>query len=367
MNRIERYLGWVVITHSLLVMLVLLTLLILTEFMMQLGSVDGQYTILKGLLYSVLKIPVFGYQLLPIALLIGTLIGLGALANHSELTILRATGWSIMRIFGAVIKTVLFFWLLMAFVGEWLGPPSEAYANKLKAEALEKNISLGQGKGAGFWFRDSERFINVKQVVSAHQMRGVTIYTMREGQLKKVEYAELADYYQGRWLFSELETQTLNWQERQVETMNQKWLDWQVAKSQIPLERSLPIDADMIDLLQVEPRFLRIDELYNYMQFLNENQLESSVYRLEFWRKLAAPFALVGMIALVFPLIFGSQRQASMGQRMFVGILIGMGFHLLNQLVGNLSVVYQIPVAVGAFMPSLLLIALALVLFSRLK
>jgi lipopolysaccharide export system permease protein len=66
------------------------------------------------------------------------------------------------------------------------------------------------------------------------------------------------------------------------------------------------------------------------------------------------------MIALVFPLIFGSIRQVSMGQRVFFGVLLGMGFHLLNQLVGNLTVVYQWPVMLGAFLPATLLLLVSM-------
>lgn len=364
MNRIERYLGWVVVSHSLLVLMVLLTVLILGEFMMQLGDLEQGYTLGKAVTYSLLKIPVFGYQLLPVALLIGTLLGLGGLANHSELTILRVTGWSVGRIFWAVIKTVLVFWLLMALLGEWLGPPSETYANKTKAEALQKNISLGSG--TGFWMKDGEQLIFVQRVVSPTEMRGITIYTMQKNQLVGVDQARIARFDGKNWVL-----QTVNHQQlvlKELEKFGQKieWLNWSQTRES-ELQRKFPIDSSMIDRLQIETRYLRIDELYNYVQFLSANDLDAAVYELEFWRKVAVPVALLGMIALVFPLIFGSQRQVSMGQRMFIGILIGMGFHLLNQLFGNLSVVYQLPPAFGAFLPSLLLIVIAMVLFSRLR
>lgn len=364
MNRIERYLGSVVVAHSLLVLLVLLTVLILGEFMMQLGHLKEDYTLVKGTIYSLLKIPVFGYQLLPVAVLIGTLLGLGGLANNAELTVLRATGWSVRRIFWAVIKSVLIFWFVLAILGEWLGPPSETYANKVKSEALQKNISLGSR--FGFWMKDTHRLIYVQRVVSQTEMRGIVIYQMENHQLNTLVQAKSAHFEDGKWVLKSVGQQGLEIQE--LEKLGQVFESLNWSKSNYPQGVThFPIDPKMIDRLQIESQYLRIDELYQYVKFLKSNDLDAGVYELELWRKLAAPLSILGMIALVFPLVFGSQRQVSMGQRMFIGVLIGMGFHLLNQLFGNLSVVYQFPAVLGALLPSMLLISIAFVLFSRLR
>ena len=111
MNLVERYLSKALITYTLAVIFVLLIVLGFLEFMMQLGKITEQYTLSKGLLYTLLKLPVYGYEIFPIAILIGALLGLGALANHGELTVLRVTGWSIKRIFLGVMKSVFILWI----------------------------------------------------------------------------------------------------------------------------------------------------------------------------------------------------------------------------------------------------------------
>lgn len=130
---------------------------------------------------------------------------------------------------------------------------------------------------------------------------------------------------------------------------------------------NLPISPSLLQTLHVETRYMGITDLFSYISFLEENGLDAEAYKLAFWRKLAMPFVILGMIALVFPLIFGSQRQVSIGQRIFVGIMIGMSFHLLNQIFGNLSVVYQLPAVMGAFLPSLVLVSAAFFLMRRLR
>ncbi len=364
MNRIEWYLGRVVISHTLLVLFVLLIVFVFTEFMNQLAHVSDSYTLEMISLFSVLKIPMYTYEVLSIALLIGTLIGLGGMANNAELTVLRVTGWSVGRILLAVMKTTLVFWLAVSLVGEWLVPKTEGYANQIRAEALQRSISLGDG--TGFWMKEPERLIHVERVLASDRMHGITIYHQNQEQIVGVTQAKQAQYTDKSWLLTEVGSQSIEFSPYNPSTG--QWpnitreLDF-VEKKRVVF----PLDPAMLERLQLDSKYLRIDELYQYIQFLKLNGLESAQFELEFWRKLASPLVVFGMIALVFPLIFGSQRQVSMGQRIFVGTVIGLGFYLVNQLFGNLSVVYQFSPIIGAFIPSMLLMALAVVLFKRLR
>ena len=367
MNLLERYLGRVLVSHTLLVMMVLLIILGFSEFMIQVGQLTETYTFEKGVLYTFLKLPVYGYEIFPVALLIGTLIGLGGLANHSELTILRVTGWSIRRIFIGVMKTALIFWLAAAVVGEWLAPKSESYAKKMRGEALQKSFSIGSSDD--FWMRDHGRYIHVGKVVSDTQFFNVRIYKLKEEQLVERVHAQKADYENGRWVLKNVHTHYLDWQDFPAMVANRPPIP-KLNYSTKQEERQfveLPVDPELLQTLNVETRYMGVIDLYGYIGFLEANNLDAEPYKLAFWRKIAMPFVIFGMIALVFPLIFGSQRQVSMGQRIFVGIMIGMGFHLLNQIFGNLSVVYQLSAILGAFLPSVVLMTIALVLMKRLR
>ncbi|WFE67951.1 LPS export ABC transporter permease LptG [Thiomicrospira sp. R3] len=364
MNRIEWYLGRVVISHTLLVLFVLLIIFAFTEFMNQVARIDEGYTLSLAGLYTLLKMPVYGYEVFPIALLIGTLIGLGGLANHAELTVLRVTGWSVARILVAVMKTALVLWLIAAALGEWMAPKSEGYANQLRAEALQRSISLGDR--SGFWMKEPERLIHVEQVIASDRMQGVTIYQMQQGQIVGVTQAAQAEFMEDHWRLTDVHHQSIT-----LTAYDQQAAIWpsitRLQNQMASKQEVFPLDPAMLKRLQLDSKYLRIDELHQYIQFLQLNGLESAPFELEFWRKLAAPLVVMGMIALVFPLIFGAQRQVSMGQRIFVGTVIGLGFYLLNQLIGNLSVVYQFPPFLGAFVPSLVLLMVAVVLFRRLR
>jgi lipopolysaccharide export system permease protein len=367
MNLVERYLSKALITYTLAVIFVLLIVLGFLEFMMQLGKITEQYTLSKGLLYTLLKLPVYGYEIFPIAILIGALLGLGALANHGELTVLRVTGWSIKRIFLGVMKSVFILWILVTIIGEAIAPKAEAYAKKIRGEALNKDFSIGSKHS--LWMKEENRFIFVGKTISATKLLDIKIYFLNNNEITKIIYAKSAEYKNNKWLLSDLITSNFGWQDKQINASKEyKWQALTYQKhAQISQSITMPINPKLLQNLNLETRYMGIVDLHRYISFLTQNDLDAEPYRLEFWRKIASPLVIFGMIALVFPLIFGSQRQVSIGQRVFIGIIIGMGFHLLNQIFGNLSVVYNLSPVMGAFLPSIILIVIALVLMTRLR
>ena len=142
MSRIERYLGSVVVTHTLLVLFVLAVIMAFFEFISQLNRISEAFSLGAITLYTILKLPMYFYELFPVALLIGLLMGLGRLASQSELTVIRVSGWSVGRIFYGVLKTAFILWVFMTVIGEWVAPASEAYAKKFRGEILQDRKSV---------------------------------------------------------------------------------------------------------------------------------------------------------------------------------------------------------------------------------
>jgi len=350
MNRIERYLGGVVVSYSSLVLLILMVIFSFFEFMNQVGKLTESYTLGLGAFYTLLKVPVYSYEVFPIALLIGTLMGLGSLANQSELTVLRVTGWSIKRILWAVLKTAFLMWLVMAVIGEFVAPKSEAYAKKMRAEALNQSFSIGSS--SGFWIKDDYQYIHVGRVISSQDLRNIEIYDLKDGKVNGLIQAKQA-HYDGGWIFKKVKH--INLQPVEASEQMPKYYDY-ASVYEDEMTRSFPLKPEDLTNLDIETRYLSGWDLYHYVEFLEDNGLDASTYLLSFWRKAATPLVVLAMIAVVFPLIFGSMRQVSVGQRIFLGVLIGMGFHLINQLIGNISVVYQLPIVLAAIVPSIILL-----------
>ena len=104
MRKLDRYIGSTVLLNIVVVAMIILGLDLLFAFIGELDDVEGNYSAMDALTYTLFTLPRRLYDMLPLAALVGCLIGRGTLASNSELTIMRAAGVSIARIIGAVMK-----------------------------------------------------------------------------------------------------------------------------------------------------------------------------------------------------------------------------------------------------------------------
>jgi lipopolysaccharide export system permease protein len=71
------------------------------------------------------------------------------------------------------------------------------------------------------------------------------------------------------------------------------------------------------------------------------------------------------MIFLAVPFVFGSLRSITIGQRILIGALLGIGFYMMNQIMGNVGLVYEFNPLLSAFLPPLLCLSGAIILMRR--
>ena len=147
-----------------LVLLVLVALSALFSFIRELDDVGkGDYSVKTALIYILLRMPGISYELFPSAVLLGSLLGLGAMASNSELTAMRSAGISIVQMAGAVSLIGLVLKGLVALLGEYVMPPSETQAQELRTAALSQRVSIRSR--TGYWAKSDARFINIKSVL----------------------------------------------------------------------------------------------------------------------------------------------------------------------------------------------------------
>ena len=141
-------------------------------------SLSGYQEILSDPSYAgqivVMTAPRRLYEMLPMAALIGCLIGLGALASSSELTIMRAAGVSIGRIVWAVMKPMLVLMVAGLLIGEYVAPVTEAQAQA--ARSLAQGTGDAQSARHGLWHRQGDEFIHINTVQPNGLLYGVTRY-----------------------------------------------------------------------------------------------------------------------------------------------------------------------------------------------
>jgi lipopolysaccharide export system permease protein len=175
MTLIDRYIIRAVLGFTGLVMAVLLVLAMLFTFMGEQGDVgQGHYTALNALWFVLLNLPQQAWELMPIGVLIGSLLGLGSLARGSELTVMRSSGISVARLAGAVFIAGLILLAVEVILGQ-LAPPIEQSAKQQKAFDRFANVSFG---GGAAWVRDGNMIINIEQLAGARQFGGMMLFEL---------------------------------------------------------------------------------------------------------------------------------------------------------------------------------------------
>ncbi|MEJ2344365.1 MAG: LPS export ABC transporter permease LptG [Gammaproteobacteria bacterium] len=353
MTIIDRYIAATVIRTTLLAALILASVAGLFAFMSQLSDVTGHYGVPQVALYVLLTLPRRAYELFPTAVLLGALMGLGTLAGHSELVVMRASGLSVARIVRAVLQAGLVLVLVAAFLGEVLAPPGEEYAQNMRAATRSGYVTLESDYG--FWARDGDNFVNIRRVLPGARLENIYIYSYgAHRRLRTITHAATAEYHGGRWTLHDIEQSTIR--DTGVTTHTATRARWD----------SL-LDPGLLEVLSVDPNDLPALSLYRYVQYMKRNNLDPRRYQLAFWVKVVTPLSTLVMLLLALPFVFGSMRSASAGVRLLVGALMGLGFYLLNQALNYMGLVYGISPFLSALLPSLLFTAAGLVALSRVR
>jgi lipopolysaccharide export system permease protein len=337
MKILDRYIARNVLASSALALFVLTAIAVFFSFIGQLGDLNERYTVGNALAYVLLTLPRRAYELLPTSVLLGSLMGLGALAASSELVVIRSAGVSIARISLSVIKTGVLIALFTLILGEVIAPPGEQYAQSMKSTAMTGAITLRSRHG--FWARDGRTYVNIRRVLPGANLEKISIYTYdKQQRLVSAMYAPRAEYHKGRWLLRDIRQTLIGAQG--TKTIIKKNVYWE----------SL-LNPDLLDVLGVKPQNLSVWSLFQYINYLEQNNLDTRRYALAFWVKLATPFSTLVMLLISVPFVFGSLRNTGTGQRLLVGALVGMGYHLANQAVNHTGLVYGLPAMLSAALP----------------
>ncbi len=340
MSKLDRYIGTHVFFAILAVLGVILGLVLLFAFIDELGDVEGGYGTLNALVYVLLTLPRRIYEMLPMAALIGCLIGLGTLASSSELTIMRAAGVSLVRIIWAVMKPMLLLMLFGLLLGEYVAPWSEDMA--------QAGRSLAQGRGEaqsskkGLWHLQGKEFIHINSVQPGGTLLGVTRYNFDEQQhLLTASFAHSATYQHEQWTLHGITATHFRGERTEVENIpEQPW--------------SVELTPKLLSIVVLEPDALSITGLWGYIHYLAEQNLNNSRYWLAFWTKVLQPLVVVALVLMAISFIFGPLRSVTLGQRVFTGVIVGFVFRIIQDLLGPASQVFNFSPFLAVLLPATL-------------
>ena len=323
--------------------LVLSFLQILFTYLGELGSLKPTYNAWQAFLYVIWGAPSYLYEILPVAALIGSVLGLGALASNSELIVMRSVGISLWRIVGWVMRSALLLIVLSFVLSEWVIP----YTNE-KAQSIKSQRSVAAlGEVKGYWSREGQRFIYIDYANAQGQLRNINVIDFDQNyRLQSFVSAEQGQFVKdGQWTLKESHQVDLLAQGNAIKTDHE----------QQPL--GLALQPKYVHMVTLDPEDLSPSQLISFMRYLKEYSQVPKTYELAFWQKVASPFALITLVLIACSFIFGPLRQQSMGFRLVIALFTGLGFFYLQDFLGYASLVYAPSPAWFVLLPILLMFA----------
>lgn len=352
MKIIDRYISLILFRMVAVALLVLLALFAFLSLIDQLEETGrGNYGVPEAIQYVLLTLPRLAYELFPIAAIIGSMTTLGILSRNSELAVLRTSGVSNFRLAWALCKGGLLIIILAVIIGELLAPYCEQKAQHLRSVALTEQITLKTKHG--FWSRDGNSFINIRTILPGDRVEDIYIYEFDdEDRLRTSTYASSARYTNGQWILENIEQTRIS--EEKITKKELKLAAWD----------SL-LNPDVLNLVTIKPQYLTLWGLFDYIAYLKKNNQSSLQYEQALWSKLISPLTIIVMILLAVPLVRSYSRLAAVGQRIFIGCLIGIVFHIINQVSAQLGIVYSLNPSVSSTAPTILVGIITLVFMYR--
>lgn len=354
MSLLSSYLMRVILTSTVLVMLVLLALAGLFEFISQIEDTQGNYGVPQSLLFAALRLPQLSFEMLPIAALIGSLLGLGGLANNSELVVMRTAGISINRLAGMVAISGVVLMVFTGVIGEYIGPSLDYFARTMRDEARYEQEDRDIGNAA--WVKDGPVILHLERINPEFEFGTLYMFRFNEdNSLQSIARAENSGIDDSdNWILE-------NFRETQFRDDGV-----QVVESSFAVE-SFNVNSELLGITLVKPVSLSARGLISYIGYLRKNELDAERYEMELWSRISKTATVVIMPVLALAFVFGSLRSSGSGSRLLIGVLLGLAYFLASEMIANSGQVFNLNPAVVTWLPSIALLMVTVFALSRVR
>jgi lipopolysaccharide export system permease protein len=268
--------------------------------------------------------------------------------------------------------------------GELITPRTAPLAERLRLSA--KGATLSAEFRSGMWTKDTihengpkgpvtgSRFFNARQIRPDGQLVDVRLYEFDSGMRMRALITAASASFSGNstWRLQDV-TETLFTNSRtlpapgtplaQGETIQSRFGQdtAAVATRKVPtLDLVSEITPKILSVSRSDPERMSANELAVYTRHLAENRQETERFKIAFWRKLIDPLSIFVLMALALPFGYLHTRSGGVSLKIFIGIMIGVSFLLINSLFSHVGMLSTWPAFVIAVAPSLLFLLLAI-------
>ncbi len=354
MNSIlSQYMMRTILAGTAMVLAVLLALAGLFEFIAELDDTQGNYQTSQAITYTLLRLPNLAFEMLPVAALIGSLLGLGALAGGSEIIVMRSAGLSVRELAGMAAMSGAVMLVLTGLLGEFIGPPLDFYARNMRLEARYEQDD--DRLGSVTWVKDGNVYLHLERVNPDFEFGSLYMFRFDGDRLEAIAIAENSGIDENdNWILENLRETRFEGGGVQVTTAN------------LSIE-AFEVNAELLGSALAKPLSLSAREMLSYIDYLRRNNLDATQYETELWYRASRTFAIMIMPVLSLAFVFGSLRSGGAGGRLMIGVLVGLIYYLASETLANSGQVFDLNPILVTWLPSVSLMLVTVFALSRIR
>lgn len=316
--------------------------------------------------YYALLTPSFIPTIVPIALLVSVLFVLSQFHRNNEIIAMRASGMSLFRITRTLWAGGLVLSLALVYFNADIAPRAfEASRTLRDSMRFSKEVERSGDKAAGLIFnptfdnhRDHRLWFMNRFSEYTYRGFGISVHERdEEGHELRRVYAREGFYEDGRWVF--LEGQEMEFEAGTLETPKR------VLKFERRVFEDFTEDPALMKTLSKEPDDLSYLELGRLLaQVPPEESPAMHPYAVRYHSILATPFSCLIVIGIAVPFAVGGVRTNPL-VGVSKAVVLFFAYFVLSSMAGILGSQDIMPYAAAAWLPNIVMLALAAVLFRR--
>lgn len=323
--------------------------------------VEGQTPLLLVVKYYLILLPSVLIRIVPISLLLAVLYSLSTLTKNNELTAMRASGISILRLMVPFLSVGLLCTVIVGVVHETVSPRAaywcfnfvrEQKRNDPAAVYIKHDLAIKNQVTRRIWLIGE---FDIRD----YRMKQIEVIQQREDTSDAAKIrAKDAQWLDGRWWFRDVVEQTYD---QEGNPMGPPRFALTEEMEQLTEQPSLFLNEFK------DPEFLSSLELVDYLK-THKHREASALARIEadLHSRLSMPWTCFIVTLLGIP--FGSQtgrKGAFLGVALSIGLFFG--FYVLVNVGLGLAKSMIVPAVVGGWLPNLIFLCIGLVMVYRMR
>ena len=283
MSIFDRYLIKEILKHFGIVLSAVTVIYLAVDFFENIDRfMEAGLPLSRALAYFQLKLPLILVQITPVGILLAVLITFGLMNKNNEIIALKSGGMSVYHFLRPILFLGIFFSILYFIFAEIVVPVTISKANEIWQIEVRKVTVTAERKN--IWIKGHRSIAYISYFNPQDQtISGITINRF-DPQFRLMHRIDAAKgkYDNGHWIFYDVMEQKLN---PQGGSYVVSFEDEQVEQ----------IDFSPEDLKRVAKKSeeMSFQELYRYIQDIEEEGYDATPYRVDLQGKFAMPLACV--------------------------------------------------------------------------